>query len=360
MRVPPGFDPHHILTFRMGMSAVEYPEGKAPLFFRQLFTRLATIPGVESVSSSYPIPFTYDTTGRFSIAGRPTDPNDLAVANRVAITPNYFETLRIPLLKGRAFDKRDDRNAKRVVMVNQEFARAFFPNEDAIGKSIQPDFVTYGEKPTWYEIVGVVAGIRTTDLTDSPKPTFFVSYDQATYSPQGVILRVSGEPRAYMNSVRSVTTGLNHTLPIFAVATMDELVAGSTASQRFEAALLACFAASALLLAAVGLYAALSEMVVRRTFEIGLRVALGAQQGDVFALVVRRGLILAATGLVVGLAGFAILGRVIADMLYGVRAFEPFVVATASAVLLLVAVLASTAPAWRAARLEPTDALREQ
>jgi putative ABC transport system permease protein len=141
---------------------------------------------------------------------------------------------------------------------------------------------------------------------------------------------------------------------------MDELVAGSTASQRFEAALLTCFAASALLLAAVGLYAALSEMVVRRTFEIGLRVALGAQQGDVFAFVVRRGLILAATGLVVGLAGFAILGRVVADMLYGVRAFEPFVVATASAVLLLVAVLASTAPAWRAARLEPTDALREQ
>ena len=360
MRVPPGFDPHHILTFRMGMSAVEYPEGKAPLFFRQLFPRLAGIPGVESVSSSYPIPFTYDTTGRFSIAGRPTDPNDLPVANRVAITPNYFETLQIPLLKGRAFDKRDDRNAKRVAMVNQEFARALFPNEDPIGKSIQPDFVTYGEKPTWYEIVGVVAGIRTTDLTDSPKPTFFVSYDQATYSPQGVILRVSGEPRAYMNSVRSVTTGLNHTLPIFAVATMDELVAGSTASQRFEAALLTCFAASALLLAAVGLYAALSEMVVRRTFEIGLRVALGAQQGDVFALVVRRGLILAATGLVVGLAGFAILGRVVADMLYGVRVFEPFVVATASAVLLLVAVLASTAPAWRAARLEPTDALREQ
>ena len=360
MRVPPGFDTHRILTMRLGMSGVEYPQEKAPLFFRQLFPLLGAIPGVESVSSGYPIPFSYDNTSRFSIAGRPTAPNDLPVSNRVAIAPNYFETLRIPLLKGRTFDQRDDRNAKRVAIVNQEFARDFFPNEDPIGKSIQPDFVEYGEKPTWYEIVGVVAGIRTTDLTDPPKPEFFLPYNQAYYWPQAVILRVSGEPRAYMNSVRSVIAGLNRNLPIFAVATMDELVVGSTASQRFEAALLTCFAASALLLAAVGLYAALSEMVARRTFEIGVRVALGAQQHHVFGLVLRRGLVLAATGLVVGLAGFAILGRVVADMLYGVRTFDPFVVTTACAVLLVVALLASTAPALRAARLQPTDALREQ
>jgi len=360
MRVPPGFDTHHILTMRLGMSGVEYPQEKAPLFFRQLFPLLAAIPGVESVSSGYPIPFSWDDTSRVSIAGRLTDPNDLPVSNRVAIAPNYFETLRIPLLKGRTFDQRDDWNAKRVAIVNQEFARRFFSNEDPIGRSIQPDFVEYGEKPTWYEIVGVVAGIRTTDLTDPPKPEFFLPYDQAYYWPQAVMLRVSGEPRAYMNSVRSVIARLNRNLPIFAVATMDELVVGSTVSQRFETTLLTCFAASALLLAAVGLYAALSEMVARRTFEIGLRVALGAQPGDIFGLVVRRGLILAATGLVVGLAGFAILGRVVADMLYGVRMFDPLVVATACAVLLVVALLASTAPAWRAARLEPTDALREQ
>ncbi len=163
-----------------------------------------------------------------------------------------------------------------------------------------------------------------------------------------------------MNSVRSAVAGLNRNLPIFAVATIDELILESTASARFETGLLTCFAASALLLAAVGLYAALSEMVARRTFEIGLRVALGAQQGDVFRLVVRRGLILVATGLVVGLAGFAIFGKAVADMLYGVRSFDPFAIAAACAVLLLVALLASAAPAWRTARLEPTEALREQ
>jgi putative ABC transport system permease protein len=360
MRVPPGFDPHHILTLRLGMSAVEYPKEKSPFFFRQLFPLLSAIPGVESVSSAYPIPFSYDMTSHFSIAGRPTDPSDLPVANRATVAPHYFETLRIPLLKGRAFDDRDDLNAKRVAIVNEEFAREFFPNEDAIGKSIQPDFLDYGYKPTWYEIVGVVAGIRSTDLTDGPKSQFFLPYEQASYWPQAVLLRVSGNPRAYLNPVRAEIAGLNRDLPVFAVSTFDELMVQLTVYARFEAELLTSFAVSALLLAAVGLYAALSEMVARRTFEIGLRVALGAQQGDVFGLVVRRGLVLAAIGLTVGLVGFVIFGRVVADMLYGVRAFDPITVVAACAVLLLVSLLASTAPAWRAARLEPTEALREQ
>jgi putative ABC transport system permease protein len=360
MRVPPGFDAHHVLTLRLGMSAVEYPKETAPFFFRQLLPLLSAIPGVRSVSSAYPIPFTYDNISRFSIEGVPSDPGDLPVANRATVESHYFETLRIPLLKGRTFDHKDDQNAKRVAIVNEQFTRRFFPTEDAIGKSIQPDFLEYGYKPTWYEIVGVVAGVRTTDLTKDPEPQFFLPYEQASYWPQAVLLRVAGEPRAYLNSVRAAIAGLNRDLPIFSVNTLDELIVQSTVDARFESELLTCFAVSALLLVAVGLYAALSEMVARRTFEIGLRVALGAQQGDVFGFVVRRGLVLAAIGLTVGLAGFLIFGRVVADMLYGVRAFDPFTVASASVVLVLVSLLASAAPAWRAARLEPTEALREQ
>jgi predicted permease len=360
MRVPPGFDPHHILMFRLGMSYVEFPNDKARLFFRQLFPQLAAIPGVESVTGAYPVPFSYDNTSRFAILGEPNDPSDLPMSNRVAVEPNYFETLRIPLLKGRTFNTRDDWNAKRVVIVNQEFAREYFPNEDPIGKSIQPDFAEFGESPTWYEIVGVVAGIRTTDLTSPPLPGFYVPYEQATISPQAVILRVSGDPHAYMNSVRSIVATLHRDVPIFAETTMDENLVDSRKGDRFEATLLTLFAGAALFLAAVGLYAALSEMVVRRTFEIGLRVALGAQQGDVFRLIVRHGLILAVTGLVVGIGGFAIFGRVVADMLYGVRAFEPSVVGVACAVMMVVAFVASAAPAWRAARLEPVEALREE
>ena len=360
MRVPPGFDPHHILMFRLGMSYVEFPNDKARLFFRQLLPQVKAIPGVESVSGAYPVPFSYDTTSRFAISGRSNDPADLPVSNRVTVEPNYFEMLRIPLLKGRTFDMRDDWNSKRVVIVNQEFAREFFPNEDPIGKSIQPDFAEFGEAPNWYEIVGVVAGIRTTDLTSPPEPGFYVPYEQATISPQAVMLRVSGDPHAYVNSVRSIVATLHRDVPIFAETTMEENIVGLTRWDRFEAALVSCFAGAALLLAAVGLYAALSEMVARRTFEIGLRVALGAQQGDVFRLIVRRGLVLAAMGLVVGIGGFAIFGRVVADMLYGVRAFEPGVIGVACAVMMMVAFAASAAPAWRAARLEPTVALREE
>jgi putative ABC transport system permease protein len=360
MRVPPGFDSHHVLIFRLGMSFVEFPNDKARLFFRQLFPQLAAIPGVEAVTSAYPVPFSYTNSSRFAIAGKPNDPNDLPSSDRVTVEPQFFETLRIPLLKGRTFDVRDDWNAKRVAIVNQEFARDYFPNEDPIGKSVQPDFLEYGENPTWYEIVGVVAGIHSTDLTMPPEPTFFVPYEQATISPQGVMLRVSGDPHAYMNSVRSIVDGLHRDVPIFAVQTMDENIRDSMTSDRFEVALLSCFGASALLLAAVGLYAALSEMVARRTFEIGLRVALGAQQGDVFRLIVRRGLMLAAVGLVVGIGGFAIFGRIVADMLYGVRAFEPSVVGVACGVMLVVAFAASAGPAWRAARLEPLEALREE
>jgi len=360
MRVPPGFDSHHVLIFRLGMSFGEFPNDKARLFFRQLFPQLAAIPGVEAVTSAYPVPFSYTNSSRFAIAGKPNDPNDLPSSNRVTVGPNFFETLRIPLLKGRTFDVRDDWNAKRVAIVNQEFAREFFPNEDPIGKSIQPDFGEFGENPTWYEIVGVVAGIRGPDLTMPPEPGFFVPYEQATISPQGVMVRVSGDPQAYVNSVRSIVDGLHRDVPIFAVQSMDENIHDSMTSDRFEVALLSCFAGAALLLAAVGLYAALSEMVARRTFEIGLRVALGAQRGNVFGLVVKRGLVLAVMGLVVGLGGFAILGRVVADMLYGVRAFEPTVVAIACAVMMVVAFVASAAPAWRAARLEPTETLREE
>ena len=172
-------------TFRLGMSFVEFPNDKAPLFFRQLFPQLAAIPGVEAVTGAYPVPFSYSNTSRFAIAGKPNDPNDLPQADRVTVEPKFFETLKIPLLKGRTFDVRDDRNAKRVAIVTQEFARTYFPGEDPIGKSIQPDFGEFGEDPTWYEIVGVVAGHSR--RSDGAAGTgFFVPYEQATISPQGV------------------------------------------------------------------------------------------------------------------------------------------------------------------------------
>jgi ABC-type antimicrobial peptide transport system permease subunit len=207
----------------------------------------------------------------------------------------------------------------------------------------------------------VVGSIRNVSLTERPKPQFYLAYEQETSVwPQQVMMRVAGDFRTYGNSLRATVAGLDRNLPAFQMYTVDELIADSTSSMRFEAQLLTCFGVCALFLAAVGLYAALSEMVARRTFEIGLRVALGAQRGDVFQFVVRRGLVLALVGLTIGIGGFVIVGRFVADMLYGVHPFDPLTLIGVSAIVLCVSLLASAVPAWHAARLEPTVALREQ
>ena len=361
MRVDPGFDPHHLLMFQLGMTPVQYPKDKANAFFRQLLPAVSAIQGVQSVGGVNPVPFSYDRTGQFSIAGRPADPSEIAAAAVNLVEPGYFQTMRVPLLQGRVFDERDGVKGKPVAIVDEEFARTFFPTEDAIGKYIQPDLGEGDRWNSWCEIVGVVGKIRNLDLTAGPTPRFYLSYEQESSSwPQAVILRVAGDPHAYVNSLRTTVAGLDRDVPIFEMYTCDELIAKSMSSVRFEAQLLTCFAVCALLLAAVGLYAALSEMVARRTFEIGLRVALGAQRRDVFQFVVRRGLVLALIGLTLGLGGFVVAVRFVADMLYGVRSFDPLTLIGVSAILLCVSVLASAAPAWRAARLEPTVALREQ
>jgi len=225
------------------------------------------------------------------------------------------------------------------------------------GKLIQPD--KEHAAADWYEIVGVVGSIRTTDLTSGPDPEFYLPFEQANDRPQGIILRVAGSPRAYGRPVREVIAGLNRDLPIFDLSTMDERVRQSMVYARFEAQLLAAFAIAALLLAAVGLYATLSEIVARRTFEIGVRVALGAQPGDVFQFILKRGLAMAVAGVAVGLGIFWMLSRVLADFLYGISPSDPATILVGAAVLLGVSAVASAQPAWRAVRLDPMKALRE-
>jgi putative ABC transport system permease protein len=359
-KVNPGFDPHHTLSLRVGMSSVAYPEEKAPLFFRRLFSQLSAIPGVRSVTGAYPVPFTWDVTSHFALEGQPIDPSDPLTANREIVQPLYFETMRIPLLRGRTFDQRDDAKAKPVAIVNEQFAREFLAGIDPVGKSMQPDFSEFSQKSVWFQIVGVVGTTRTTDLTEEPKSQYFLPYEQSPHLAQAIILRVTGDPRLYLKSVRASIAALDPDVPLFQINTLDELIAQSTVGAAFQAKLLTLFAISALLLAAVGLYSTLSQLVARRTFEIGLRMALGAQNRDVFCLIMRRGFVLALIGLVVGFCGFLVAARFFADLLYNVQLFDPLNLATVSAILLSISIIASAAPAWRAARLQPTDSLREQ
>ena len=265
--------------------------------------------------------------------------------------------MKISLLRGRTFDERDDEKAKPVAIVDEQFAKRFFPNGGAIGKFVQPTNEDYATD--WYEIVGVVRSIRTTDLRESPDPEYFLAFEQASDRPQGIILRVAGDPREYERPVREAIGALNRELPIFDLSTMDERVRQSMVYARFEAQLLTAFAIAALLLAGVGVYATLSEIVARKTFEIGVRVALGAHPRDVFQFILLRGLTMAVVGVVLGLGVFWAVSRLLVEFLYGISASDPATILVAGAVLLGVSVVASARPAWRAVRLDPIKALRE-
>ena len=269
----------------------------------------------------------------------------------IGATTAIFSVVSGVLLRALPFPESDRLISLQTVV----FPHGEAATKEAVAGTIEdvsfPDFFDWRSQSNTLEAVALYAygtSRKFTSAGNEPPRIVDVEYVSADFF------------RVLLNSVRAAVVRLNRDLPVFAVSTFDELIGQSTVYARFEAQLLTCFAVSALILAAVGLYAALSEMVARRTFEIGLRVALGAQQKDVFGLVVRRGLVLAAIGLTVGVVGFVIFGRVVADTLYGVRAFDPLTVAGACVLLLLVSLLASTAPAWRAARLQPTEALREQ
>jgi predicted permease len=362
IRVHPGFDTHNLLSFRLGMSHTKYPPQKVLPFLHQVESALSALPGVQSVTSAYPIPFTYDHLSTFRLEGVPYDPEDPSTSNAALVGPLYFELLKIPLLRGRTFTGRDNEHSAGVAIVNAEFARRYLPNGDAIGKSIQPhlDDGNSQDSHDWYEIVGIVANTRMADLTQTPDPEFFLSIEQWSGWVQGIIIRVAHNPDSYITSVYSTIANLDPDVPLFDVSSIDDRVTQSMTDARFEAQLITYFAVAALLLAAIGLYATLSEMVARRTSEIGVRVALGAQPGDIFHLVLTRGLWMAILGVFIGLFAFWIVSRSLSDFLYNISTLDPWTLFIACIALVGVSVLASLWPAWLAVRLQPMDALREQ
>jgi len=356
-RVHPGFDPHSVLAFRLGMSIAHYPRATAPAFLRRVQSSLATLPGVESVTGSFPLPFAFDGWANFELPGLPNDPSNPTGSKFTAVQPRYFETMRIPLLRGRTFTDHDIVDSKPVVVIDSEFARKFFPGVDPMGKSIRPS-IDDDSTLHWFEIIGVVGAVRTTDLTQNLQPGFYLPFEQAYDRPLGIILRVTGDPHTFIPAVHSKIAELDPDIPLFDVSSLEDRITLSTAYARFEAQLLTAFSFAALLLAAVGLYATLSQLVARRTFEIGVRVALGAQPAHIFRLILSRALLLAAIGMGLGLIAFVLMARVYSGLLYSVTVYDPLAVLLACAVLISTVLLSTLAPALRATRLDPLDSLR--
>jgi putative ABC transport system permease protein len=361
LNVDPGFDSHHVLSASLNLPSTRYPRQQKIEFYHRLFDRLAALPGVESVSAGYPLPLSGDDIDiDIAIEGRPVAKGDQPSEQIAVITPDFFRTMKIPILRGRAFTAQDDTKGKPVIIINEKFARKYFPGENPIGKRIQPGLGDGTVKSSMREVVGVVGNVKRVGPTTDVDPQYYLPWEQAMVTSPALAIRAAGDPAALIATVRAVVSEMDRQIPLYRAATLEEALYRSAANPRFQTLLLTSFAVMALLLCGIGLYGLLSYMVVQRSAEIGLRVALGARRSDVLRLILGRGLGLATAGVVVGLAVSAFLTKYLTTLLFGVPPLDAVTFASVPAILLLVSLVASSVPAYRAAQLDPMKTLRDQ
>jgi predicted permease len=359
MKVDPGFDPQHMINFRVAAPPKRYNSQQRVALFNQIIERLKAVPGVQAATGAFPLPLTGgDIHISFSIEGQPVEHGAEPSARVSLVAPNFFETLRIALKRGRLF-RTDEQNmhGQPVVIVNEAFAKKFFGGADPVGQHMTSGIGVGDESPR-REIVGVVADVKRGNLMEADQPEYYIPIEQGPVAPPAIALRVAGDPASYESAVRAAVAEIDHSLPVYRFHPYADDRIRTSAQQRFQTVLIGAFASIALALAAIGLYALLSYMVVLRTPELGLRIALGAPRSNVLALILRRGLILSVTGLLVGLGFAFFLTQFLSGLLFGVKPVDLFTFAAVSLVLLLVAMLASLLPAWRAYRLDPVETLR--
>jgi putative ABC transport system permease protein len=357
-----GMDPSRTLTFRVGLPDAQFPELEtARRFFAQLIPKLANLPGVESAGATTSLPAAGNIgISAFILEGEP-EPKQLQDAHnmrQVNVTPGFLQTAHIPLLRGRDFTEADTKDAPRVVMIDEDGARAWFPNQDPIGRQLRL-LDKAGEPPKWSTVVGIVKPVVYERLTNRrPIPAAYFPADQVLTRFMSVMVRTKTDPAKFSNLVRNTVLAVNKDLPIYRVLTMDEVVAQSFWDRRFFSTLFTIFAGLALFLASLGLYGVMAYSVRQRTQEIGVRMALGAQTGDVLRLVTGQGLRLVITGLVIGFISAFFLAKLLAGSLHGISAHDPPSFAIVPAILFIVGLAACYLPARAAMRLDPMEALR--
>ena len=357
-QVDPGFRAEGAVAARIGLDDAAYPDNDAEgQYFERLLERLRAQPGMRAagVVSGLPMdPLGIDFAIPYEAEGQSfgEDEQRSRADFRVA-SSGYFASLGVPLLSGRDFDDRDGKG-KPVTIVNQTMARQVWPGENPIGRRLT---IYFSGRDT-YEVVGVVDDVKFRGLSAEPRPEMYLPLARAPFGWMTVVARTDGDAAALIPTLRREALAIDPAQPIHSAFTVAQLVANSTADSRFYAVLLGCFAAVALALSAAGIYGVITYWVNRRTREIGLRMALGADRGAVVGIVLGRGLAVTAIGLVVGVAGAFATTRLLADMLFGVGPMDPLVLAAVAVVLAAVAVAACYLPARRASRLAPTEALR--
>ncbi len=357
--VNPGFNPDKMLVMQLSLPNTKYKEpAQIDGFFHKVLQEIAALPGVKSAGISSSLPMSgMSSSGSFTIEGRTVPPGQMSPwGNRWAAGASYFQTMNIPLIRGRYFDDRDVVDAPGVAIIDETMARKFWPNEDPIGKRIT--FEGGQTNPRWREIVGIVGHVKQRGLDGESPVQYYFPHRQRPSSNAFLVVRTASEPQSLTGAVRSVIQSADKELPVFKVTTMEQMVADSTSQRRFTTILLSVFALVALILASVGLYGVLSYTVAQRTHEIGIRMALGAGAADVKKLVVRQGMTMVAAGVVLGLAAAFGLTRLMATLLFGVRATDPLTFVLLPLALALVALIACYVPARRATKVDPMVALR--
>jgi putative ABC transport system permease protein len=359
-RVNPVVNAGQLLSIQIDLPETKYPEAEqTATFFQGLIRRVESLPGVERVSLSTVQPLSrFARNNPFSIEGRPLDFNNAPVAGYQYVTPNFFRTLGISIVAGRDFTERDNTEASGKVIINETMARRYFPNEDPLGKRIVLGLPRPGNP--WLTIVGIVKDIPHHDLESKAEPDWYLSYLGQPQRSGYLLVRSSGDPTSLAAAIRSQISAIDKDQPVTAIRTISEVIASTIAPRQFNTLLLTIFATVALALAATGIYSVISYSVTQRRQEVGIRMALGAQSGDVIRLVLKQGMMLTLAGIAAGALGAIAAARVISGLLYGVTATDPPTFVAISLLLTMVALLACYLPARRAARVDPLAALRRE
>jgi putative ABC transport system permease protein len=354
--VKPGFQSQNVLTMELSLPSAKYGEGQPMFnFYQQVLEKLSSIPGAESVSAVNNLPLNGGTSTAFVIEGKPAPAHsgDQMTEYRV-ISPDYFRTMAIPLLKGRYFTSQDIKGAVGVTIVNQALVDRYFPGEEPLGKRLIIDI----RQKIPREIVGVVGNVKHYGLDASVQPESYVPLAEDPWRGMNFALRTNSDPSGLAATVRRAVLSVDKDMPVYDIKTMDQRIAASFSQRRSQVFLITLFAALAFLMAVVGVYSVISHSVSQRVQELGIRIALGAQPSDILKLVFREGLLLCVVGLAIGLAGTFAFNRLLANLLFGVSAIDPIVFISVPLVLMLASLSASYVPARRATRVDPTIALR--
>jgi predicted permease len=355
--VHPGFNPKNILSFGMTLSGRKYLDTQVALAtYRQLWESLERLPGVIAAGGVSMLPLTQMFAWTpITIEGRTPPAGEMFInADERIVGGRYFQAMEIPLQRGRFFNEQDTAVSPRVAIIDENMARQFWPNQDAIGKRFH---LVQSDIP-WHTIVGVVGRVKHDALDSDPRIVFCLPQTQFPTRTMTVVLKSRSDPAPLSSAVKKEVRDLDPELPIYNMRTMGQFVDQSLARRRFSMLLLGIFAGLALALAAVGIYGVMAYLVSQGTREIGIRLALGASQDGILGLIVRQGIILAVAGVAIGLVGALALTRLMAGLLYGVTPTDPSTFAVIPAVLILVALLASYIPARRAAQVDPMVSLR--